>query len=270
MAYSPIDNLPAAPVRGEDRTTFANKANAWVEYMPTFTSQVNSAGDWVNEQATLMAGYVATSQASSEVAMGGANYKGAWSALTGALNMPASVSHGGLLYLLNTNLADVTLKTPGVDPEWDDYASFLSGTALLPAVMGTAGQMLKVNAAGTAYDYCSFTASDVLTLLTDTVAPGGDFTSGTIKMSKIGNVVTITLDGLVHPSGTSVLSAPGIIPEAYRPGANGMRIFVLLTSSVMAHIVVNSTGVLSIGYYNFSGSLTLYTGVSAASVSFVV
>jgi hypothetical protein len=48
-----------------------------------------------------------------------ANYKGAWSALTGALAVPALVSHSGERWNLLSDLADVTASEPGVDPEWE-------------------------------------------------------------------------------------------------------------------------------------------------------
>lgn len=56
--------------------------------------------------------------ASSVSAVAAANFKGNWSALTGALNMPASVAHNGNFWVLNTNLANVTTATPGVSASW--------------------------------------------------------------------------------------------------------------------------------------------------------
>ena len=47
-----------------------------------------------------------------------ANFKGLWSSLTGPLNIPASVYHLSQYWNLASNLADVTLKVPGTDPEW--------------------------------------------------------------------------------------------------------------------------------------------------------
>lgn len=47
-----------------------------------------------------------------------ANFKGAWSALTGALAKPASVFHNGAFWALLNNLADVTASTPGVASDW--------------------------------------------------------------------------------------------------------------------------------------------------------
>lgn len=50
-----------------------------------------------------------------------ANFKGAWSGLTGALNKPATVSHSGSRWNLLNNLADVTASTPGVSADWEPY-----------------------------------------------------------------------------------------------------------------------------------------------------
>lgn len=60
-----------------------------------------------------------TAAAASEVNTGAlANFKGAWSALTGALNKPASVFHNGAYWALLNNLANVTTSTPGVSADW--------------------------------------------------------------------------------------------------------------------------------------------------------
>lgn len=47
-----------------------------------------------------------------------ANNKGAWSGLTGALSVPASVAHAGGVWMLLSNVADVTAETPGVSAAW--------------------------------------------------------------------------------------------------------------------------------------------------------
>ena len=52
-----------------------------------------------------------------------ANFKGAWSSLTGAIAKPASVSHNGAYWALLNNLADVTASQPGVTADW----AFVSG-----------------------------------------------------------------------------------------------------------------------------------------------
>ena len=52
-------------------------------------------------------------------------FKGDWSALTGALLYPAFVAHDRRIWALNTDLADVTAKTPGVDSEWEEMTPYL-------------------------------------------------------------------------------------------------------------------------------------------------
>ncbi len=60
-----------------------------------------------------------TAAAASEVNTGAlANFKGNWSALTGALNKPASVFHNGAFWALLNNLANVTTSQPGVTADW--------------------------------------------------------------------------------------------------------------------------------------------------------
>ena len=44
-----------------------------------------------------------------------------WSSMTGAASKPLVVEHDGVYYGLNTNLADVTAKEPGVDSEWTSF-----------------------------------------------------------------------------------------------------------------------------------------------------
>lgn len=49
-----------------------------------------------------------------------ANFVGSWSALSGALAVPASVVHSGKVWMLLSSLADVTLSEPGVAADWFD------------------------------------------------------------------------------------------------------------------------------------------------------
>ena len=46
-----------------------------------------------------------------------------WSSMTGAASKPLVVEHDGAYYGLNTNLADVTAKEPGVDDEWTPFGT---------------------------------------------------------------------------------------------------------------------------------------------------
>lgn len=88
-------------------TDLTNKVNA------TATNAANAA---VSESNALTSKNAAASSATDAAAS--AAFKGNWSSLSGALNMPASVAHNGNIWLLNTNLANVATKTPGVATEW--------------------------------------------------------------------------------------------------------------------------------------------------------
>lgn len=61
----------------------------------------------------------AVSAAGSEVNVAAlANFKGNWSALTGAIAKPASAFHNGAFWALLNSLADVTASQPGVTADW--------------------------------------------------------------------------------------------------------------------------------------------------------
>ena len=105
-----ITALPAAPSRA-DPANFSTKADAFVAALPTFGTQCNAVASEVN-------GYATNASISAAVAIASANFKGAWSSLTGALAVPACVLHSSKLWLLVANVANVTAHTPGVSASW--------------------------------------------------------------------------------------------------------------------------------------------------------
>jgi hypothetical protein len=124
-----ISALPTAPSRA-DPSTFASRADAWVAALPTFASETNAVAGEVNSNASAASASASaastsagTASSASATAAAAANFKGEWSALTGALAVPASVAHSGRLWVLLSNIADVTAKTPGVASEWQNLTS---------------------------------------------------------------------------------------------------------------------------------------------------
>lgn len=107
-----ITALPPAPSRA-DPSTFSDKADAFVAALPTFRTQANALASEVNAWSS-------SASNSAAIAIASANFKGAWSSLTGALNIPASVLHSSQLWLLVADVADVTAHTPGVSASWVD------------------------------------------------------------------------------------------------------------------------------------------------------
>lgn len=112
-----ITALPDAP-DPNNRTTFNALAYPWSVALDTFGTEVAALGANVYANATDAAASATSASASSTSAIAAANFKGAWSGLTGALAIPASVSHSGGLWLLLASVADVTAHTPGVSANW--------------------------------------------------------------------------------------------------------------------------------------------------------
>jgi hypothetical protein len=140
-----ISALPTAPSRSAP-STFSTRMDAFLAALATFVTEANALSTEVNSESTTATAQavIATAQAvlsaaSAATALAAANYKGAWSGLTGAATVPYSVSHLGKFWQLASNLADVTAKTPGTDAEWleiDKYTVLLAktGDATLSAI----------------------------------------------------------------------------------------------------------------------------------------
>lgn len=119
-----IAALPTPPLRS-DPANFATRGDAFLGALPTFATQVNAVAAEVNGNAVSAASSATTAttkaadaQSAQSIALAIANYKGEWSSLSGALNIPASVSKDGLFYALVSNTANVAGVTPGVSAQW--------------------------------------------------------------------------------------------------------------------------------------------------------
>lgn len=146
MAITPL------PTLDRSSPTFRTEVDTFFgAQLPAFASEANDLADDVNadavaaaasaadaatqvglaEDQVTLAGAEADAAAASAVnaasyatlAAGSANFVGAWSLLTGALNMPASVLHDGKYWVLLQNLADVTAHTPGVSAAWANLSA---------------------------------------------------------------------------------------------------------------------------------------------------
>jgi len=109
-----ITALPTPPSR-QRPTTFSSEGDTFLAALPTFVTEANALSSEVNSNAT----QTLDDRGACELTAQTANFKGRWEDLTGALAIPASVLHSGSYWMLVSNLADVTLKEPGVDPEWE-------------------------------------------------------------------------------------------------------------------------------------------------------
>lgn len=137
-----------------DRATFGARVLAWDLWTrDTMVPGVNAAMTNVYSNAVDAYASALGASTSAATAQAASAYKGEWSTLTGALNMPASVSHNGFFYALNANLANVATATPGVAAQWTQIVTQDSALVVVSTTTVTAatGQTLALaNVAATA------------------------------------------------------------------------------------------------------------------------
>lgn len=129
-----ISALPAAPLPTDNTATFNTKAFALVAALDGFVTQANTLETNVNTKEASATASATTAASASASAVAAANFKGEWATLTGALAIPASVSYGGVVWVLKNNLADVTTATPGVSSSWLS-ATFSTGKAIAMSIV---------------------------------------------------------------------------------------------------------------------------------------
>ena len=122
MAYTPITNLPTPPSRQEP-ATFSERGDAFLGALPTFGTQVNAAGDFIDgvgAQVTADTATASAAAASAElaktIAQAAANYKGDYNAGT-TYQIGESVSYEGKVYSAKTVNTGVT---PADGANWLD------------------------------------------------------------------------------------------------------------------------------------------------------
>lgn len=107
MSITPLEALPS---RARPQT-FSDEADTFFGSLPRFVTEVNALGVQYELDAAILS-------LNTPLVIAAANFKGPWSDLLGALDIPASVHHNGTYWALASDLTDVTAKTPGIDPEW--------------------------------------------------------------------------------------------------------------------------------------------------------
>ncbi|MDF1593735.1 MAG: hypothetical protein P1P89_19685 [Desulfobacterales bacterium] len=106
---------------------------------------------------------------------------------------------------------------------------------------------------------------------TTTVTSGGDFTSGTLYIARVGNVVTITYDSHGHASADSAISAVGIIPVEYRHSyPNSVPAVNTVQASGVVLVGVSDDGRFWVRHINWTGGATTRTYTDSGSISYVV
>lgn len=127
-----VTTVPVPVPQRSDRANFAARGDAVLGWMPVGVSGINTNIGYLEDSLNYIDQEVVTTEDNvsaceellaltteqAEIAGFTANYKGQWSTLTGALNKPAAVGHGGLFWLLVSNLANVTTSEPGMTNDW--------------------------------------------------------------------------------------------------------------------------------------------------------
>ena len=230
-----ITPLPTAPAVTDTTSEFNTKAFNWVAALDTFTTETNAIAEQVSDDAAA----AATAQDAKDAAVAAANFKGAWSSLSGALNIPASVSHNGAVWMLLYNLANVASVEPGsaVSPQaWLNLS--------LPDQTGNADKFLKTNGSALSWEIASPS--------TKAIASGSIADGATVVVNSDGTVSSV---GSVTPSTGS---------EAQFSGSS-------VASSVAAYDSINEKVVIA---YLFNDGSIVYTlkavvgTVSGTSISF--
>jgi len=102
-----ITTPPTAPSRS-DRSTHDARTDAWILWEETqLVPQINLIVGELSGISEVATDVISMSE-----------FKGYWSSLTGALPIPASVSHLGQFWALLESVADVTTEVPSVSSKW--------------------------------------------------------------------------------------------------------------------------------------------------------
>ncbi|MFC0708438.1 hypothetical protein [Azorhizophilus paspali] len=125
MTAPTITALPEAPQRNNAAADYATKADAFAAALPSLVEEINESAEFIEERAAVAESSAESAQEAAKTALlardaaqAGANFKGAWSSLTGPLGLPATVLHNGQIWSLLTNLPNVTASEPGVTDDW--------------------------------------------------------------------------------------------------------------------------------------------------------
>jgi hypothetical protein len=210
-APTPVDALPTAPNPDSPEATFDSAAYAWSAALPAWTTAVNAVGGNVFANATeanAAANTAAAAQTaaanSALAAAGAANFKGEWSALTGALARPACVKHSGRFWLLLSDLGDVTTATPGVSAAW---TSMDAGTRPTQLITGNTSAVAGV---------CYLIGANSITLTAPTGQLKGDYFGFRLLSGITGAVVEFGSTKLMGGTpGTLEMDVPNLSVDLF-------------------------------------------------------
>ena len=254
MSIPSIDSLPPAPSR-DDPANFSDIADVFVAALPVFEQQTNSAISQMNIE-------LADASANIDAALATSHFEGEWSTIGAVAWTVAerhSVSHAGIIWVLTTDVANVSASEPGITSDWTAFG-------ISNAIIATNDEINKLSGVTTTtaqFNYLSSTTSNVQNQL-DGKAPNihshlsADITDATeastpnriVKRSAAGNfsagTITATLNGNAVTAG-KLLTARSIAVggdcsgSVSFDGSGNVTIPVVISNDSHTHISGNIT-----------------------------
>lgn len=191
-SMTPVPHFPALSERAAG--TYNSSAYAFGTHLSSVFNDeldavaenvVHNAGEAAASAVASAASAVASADSAAAAAtardatFNAANFKGDWSTLTGALEIPASVRHNGRFWLLVANVADVTLEVPSVSASWTPLDS-----ASLPLVHVT-----TTTHTATPGSHCSIENAAATTVTLPASPLEGDIVWVTVSNGRTDNVL---------------------------------------------------------------------------------
>ena len=171
---------PVAPVRGEDRSSFATKANNYIVFIGTNVTDLTEAINWQNTVFTAVEDAASATlinanraDAAAAVASAGVNFQGKWSNASGSASGGGSYEYEGGLWLLLSDVANIAANEPAQGSLWIDVTVYTDSE--VDALLG-----FKANQATT------YTETEVDTLLDDKAAIAGGASANFTAMPQVG------------------------------------------------------------------------------------
>jgi hypothetical protein len=103
------------------------------------------------------------------------------------------------------------------------------------------------------------------------ITPGGGFTSGTLRVSRTGNIVSINIEtALGFSSASTVTSATGIVPSWARPSSETQSNVYTAAVSLVGRASVTTAGTFSIDFRDWAGSTASSTSADRITLTYGV
>jgi hypothetical protein len=115
---------PAAPIRGQDPTVFADRANAYLQFITSNVSDLTEAIDWQNTVFTAVDQAMTRSESAAIIAAGSANYQGQWSDASGPATAGGSYENLSTLWLLLSDVSNIAANEPVEGSLWTELSIY--------------------------------------------------------------------------------------------------------------------------------------------------